>query len=234
MVMKKIFDGVFDDEVHNSFLKFGRGEYKDKFLLEGKKQASKWAIKTGPEYANALVRSCLLKASNPVLIDGIIVSTSDLRDEISFSIQKVSNFQGVRKHVIKAEVDPQAVLDLMDTHPRTFFGLSLKGDDFVLKVKKKAPTSGKPGKEKEGGPTADFCSLKTTDKDLVDRLFFDDSSFKETKVSHTIMVDNIVYPSNMDSLSPKEVREQAKRQGVIHRKVVTDGEEKVVEAKFTA
>ena len=68
---KKIFDSVFDDEVHNSFLKFGRGEYKEKFLLEGKKQSSKWAIKTGPEFANALVRSCLQKAPSPVVIGPI-------------------------------------------------------------------------------------------------------------------------------------------------------------------
>ena len=61
MVVKKIFDGVFDEEVHLSFLKFGRGEYKNKFLLEGKKQKSKWAIKTGAEFANFLVRKCLEK-----------------------------------------------------------------------------------------------------------------------------------------------------------------------------
>ena len=37
MVVKKIFDGVSDDEVHSDFLKFGRGEYKNKYLLEGKR-----------------------------------------------------------------------------------------------------------------------------------------------------------------------------------------------------
>lgn len=236
MVMKKIFTGIFDEEVHSNFLKFGRGEYKEKFLLEGKKQASKWAIKTGPEFSNILVRSCLNKAKGKLKIDGIIVSTKDLRDEISFPLGKVSNFQGVRKHVISTEVDPKEVLGLMEKHPRTFFGLSMSGEDFDLKIKKKAPTSGKPGasKDDEEGPTADFCSLKTTDKELVKELFFDEPEFKESKISHTLKIENIVYPKDMEKLSPTEVREKAKRQGIIYRKVITDGKEKIVEAKFTA
>ena len=32
MVIKKIFDGNFDEEVHNDFLKFSRGEFKDRFF----------------------------------------------------------------------------------------------------------------------------------------------------------------------------------------------------------
>ena len=47
MVVKKVFDGVFDDEVNAAFLKFGRGEYRNKYLLDGKRQAKKWAVKAG-------------------------------------------------------------------------------------------------------------------------------------------------------------------------------------------
>ena len=59
MVVKKIFEGNFDEEVHNDFLKFGRGEYNNRYLLEGKKQAgpssesgtmSKQALK--PDFQN--------------------------------------------------------------------------------------------------------------------------------------------------------------------------------------
>ena len=83
MVMKKIFDGVFDAEVHANFLKFGRGEYKDKYLLEGKRQTKKWSVKAGAEYANLLVRKCLEKISGAIEVKGVIVSTLDLRDEIN-------------------------------------------------------------------------------------------------------------------------------------------------------
>jgi hypothetical protein len=223
MIIKKIFDGDCDESVHVAFLKFGRGEYKNKYLIEGKRQAKKWAVKAGAEYANFLVRRCLEKVGVAVSISGVIVSTLDLRDEISFEVSKVKNFQGVRKHVIEGEVEPEEVFALMDKYPKAFFAFTFKGKEFVLKIKAKAPTSGKPGKEKEGGPVADFCSLKTDDKGIIDELFFGVGDFSEVSVNHTISVTDIVYPDNMEELKPAEVRELAKRKGVVVREVNRDG-----------
>jgi hypothetical protein len=76
MVIRKIFEGVSDDEVHNDFLKYSRGNFKDKYLLEGKKQSDKWSIKAGAEFANYLVKKCLEKVSGNISAKGIIVSTS--------------------------------------------------------------------------------------------------------------------------------------------------------------
>jgi len=234
MVIKKIFERVFDDEVHSDFLKFGRGEYTGKYLLEGKRQASKWGIKTGPEFVNFLVERCLRKVKGNVAIKGIIVSTMDLRDEVNFDIVKAGNFQGIRKLNIDTEIEPSEILDLMEKYPRVFFALSFKGDDFVLKVKAKAPKSGKPGKDSDEGPKAEFCSLKTKDKSLVDELFFGIGDFKEVFVNHKINVTDIVYPEDIDSLSPTEVREKSKRKGVLTRIVKVDGIQKVSEADFVA
>lgn len=233
MIIKKIFDGNFDDAVHIAFLRFGKGNYENKYMIEGKRQAKKWAIKTGTEYANFLVRRCLEKSQGPVAMKGVIVSTLDLRDEISFDIKKVSNFQGVRKHAIDAEINPEDILALMEKYPKAFFALTFKGDDFILKIKPKAPTSGKPGKGGEK-PVIDFCSLKTEDKEFVDELFFGVGEFQEVLVSYTIDITDIVYPSNMDELKPTEVRELAKRKGVARRKVIADGIEKNSEAAFVA
>jgi hypothetical protein len=234
MVVKKIFEGVFDDEVHSDFLKFGRGEYKDKYLLDGKKQAKKWAIKTGPEYVNFLVRKCLNKVSGTTDVKGIIVSTMDLRDEIDFEIKKAGNFQGIRKLQIDTEIEVSKIVEMMEKYPRVFFALSFKGDDFVLKVKAKAPKSAKPGKASEDGPKAEFCSLKTEDKSIVDELFFGVGDFKEVSVNHTINVEGIVYPKEMATMKPEEVREQSKRKGKLVRKAIVDGVEKISEAMFVA
>ena len=233
MVMKKIFEGTFDAEVHANFLKFGRGEYKNKYLLEGKKQAKKWAIKAGAEYANLLTRKCLEKMGDTAEVKGVIVSTRDLRDEITFDIEKVKNFQGVRKHVINGEVKPAQIFELMDKYPKAFFALSFKGEGFVLKIKAKAPADGKKGKNDEG-PVADFCSLKTEDKTLLAYLFFGIGDFTEVKVRHRINVTDIVYPSNVEDLKPTEVRELAKRKGVVTRTAMVDGKEQVSEANFVA
>lgn len=237
--MNKIFDGACDDEVHVAFLKFGRGEYRNKYLIEGKRQAKKWAIKAGAEYANFLVRRCLERVSpgdesgelgGPVEMKGVIVSTLDLRDEFKFDIVKAGNFRGVRKFQVDGEIEPSEIIGLMDKYPKAFFALSFKGDDFVLRVRAKAPTSGKPGKE--GAPVADFCSLKTLDKALVDELFFGVGNFSEAKVNHTISVTDIVYPSNLEELKPTEVRELARRKGVVVREVNRDGVVVVSSAEF--
>jgi len=233
MVIKKIFDKVFDNEVHLAFLRFGRGQYKNKYLLEGKRQAKKWAIKTGFEYSNFLIRKCLEKIDKPVAIKGIIVSTLDLKDELEFEIKKVSNFQGVRKYVIDTEIEPLKILNLMNKYPKTFFALSFSGDNFVLKIKAKAPASGKPGKG-DGKPVADFCSLKTDNKEIVDELFFGVGEFKDVSVRHAIDITDIVYPANMENLKPAEIRELAKRKGIISRIVDVDRVEKTSEAELVA
>lgn len=233
MVIKKVFDGVFDEEVHIAFLKFGRGLYRNKYLLEGKKQAKNWSIKTGAEYANFLVRNCL-DGIDSIKVDGVIVSTLDLKDEITFELKKVSNFQGVRKHVVSTEVNSKEVFDLMDKYPKAFFALSFKGKDFALKIKPKAPTSGKPGKEKEGEPQADFCSLKTNNEKMIEMLFFDVGSFDKVRISHDIKITDIIYPSDMANLKPAEIREKAKRKGVLKRIIDADGKVSESSADFVA
>ena len=232
-VIKKIFDGIFDDEVHGAFLKFGRGGYKNKYLLEGKRQSKNWSVKAGAEYVNFLVRRCLERIEGKVAVRGIIVSTLDLKNEIGFDIVKTGNFQGIRKNVINTEVETSDVLGLMDKFPRVFFALSFSGDDFVLKVKAKAPKSGKPGSGDEK-PVVDFCSLKTRDVSIVDELFFGVGDFREVNVNHVINVEDIVYPDDLESLKPAEVRELSKRKGFVVRNVSVDGVGKVSQAEFVA
>ncbi len=234
MVIRKIFEGVSDDEVHNDFLKYSRGNFKDKYLLEGKKQSDKWSIKAGAEFANYLVKKCLEKVSGNISAKGIIVSTSDLSDEIKFPIKKKSNFQGVRKLEIETEISSEELRSLMERYPRVFYALTFKGDDFDLKIKAKAPKSGKPGKESEDGPKADFCTLKTNDKTIVEDLFFDSPNFKEIKISHVVAIEGIVYPKDMTKLKPEEVREQSKRKGKITRISTIDGKEVISEKDFIA
>ncbi len=234
MIIKKIFDKIFDEEVHADFLKFGRGEYKDKYLIECKKQAKNWSLKTGPEFVNYLVKKSLENLNGATEIKGIIVSTMDLSEEVDFEIVKKGNFQGIRKLTINTTIEPSKIIGLMEKYPKVFFALSFKGEDFVLKVKAKAPKSGKPGKESEDGPKIDFCSLKTNDENLINEIFFGVGNFKDAKVIHTINIDGIIYPENMESLKPAEIREQSKKKGILTRKVIADGKETITEAEFTA
>lgn len=231
MVMKKIFGGVSDEEVHNAFLKFGKGEYLNKYLIEAKKQKDKCTIKTSAEFANFLVRKCL-ERQGKIAISGIIVSTIDLSKEIPFKVDKVGNFQGIRKIQINTEAEAKDVMNLMDKYPRMFFALSFKTDSCELKIKAKAPKSGKPGKDSEE-VKVDFCSLKTNDISLMKEILFDVEDFKEVRIEHTLKINDIIYPKD-SSLGPAEIREKSKRRGIIVRKVVVDGKTKISEAKFEA
>lgn len=231
MTIKKIFNKIFDEGVHSDFLKFGKGEFKDKYLIDGKKQADKWVIKTGPELANHLVKMGLEKTNGKVKISGVIVSTMKMDITISNGLKQ---FMGIKQYKVDSEIKTTDILELMGKYPRAFFALSFVLPDYELKIKAKAPKSAKPStSEKE--PKAEFCSLKTTDFNVVKELFFDNPNFvKEIAVKHVVRVDQIVYPKDFDKMKPEDVREQSKRKGMIIRETIVDGKSLKSEAPFEA
>ncbi len=233
-IIKKIFEGNNDDEVHNAFIKFSKGTFNDRYLLDAKAQKDKWAIKAGAEYVNTIVEKCLKKSEEKVQIKGVIVSTMDLREEVTFEFERVKQFMGIKQLIINTELNRDELLALMERLPKAFYALSFKGDDFDLKVKAKAPKGAKPSNKGDKEVKADFCNLKTPDKSLIDELFFDlADGWKIAKVNHTIVIDNIELPSGVTD--PVAMREGAKRGGKIIRSVsVDEGEVKESEKEFLA
>lgn len=229
MVIKKIFSGEIDEEVHSAFLKYGKGIYSNKYIIEAKKQKDKFVIKTSAEYVNFLVRKSL-EGRGKIKLSGIIVSTIDLSNELPFPVLKTSNFQGVRKIQIDTEVDSRDIVNLIEKYPRFFYALSFRSDDIELKIKAKAPKSAKPGKD-DKEIKADFCTLKTSNEEIVKEILFDVETFKESKINHTVEIEQIIYPKD-SSLSPKEIRDQSKRKGKIMRTCLIDGKEKISQKDF--
>jgi hypothetical protein len=229
MFIRDIFMGKYnEEEVHNEFIKFSRGEFKSKYLITGKKAADKWVIKTGPEFVNAVVKLCLDKAPEKVRMTGVIVSTTKIDAPFILGMKQ---FMGIKQHKVDGEIDKKDIIDMIRNNPRVFYALSFSTPSCELKVKAKAPKSAKPstsGKE----PAADFCSLKTTDKDIVDELFFDDPGFNEISINHTVKITDTIYPKEFMKMKPEEVREQSKRKGILVRNLEVDGKKKVSEAHF--
>jgi hypothetical protein len=187
-VLKKIFSGKSDEEVHLEFIKYGKGVFENKYVVKAKKQKDKWSIKTSAEFANFFVRRCLEKTSEEIDVKGVIVSTFDLTAEMDFEVEKVKKFMGIQQAVINTKISPEKILKLMDKYPRVFFALSFKTPGYELKIKPKSPKSAKPSSKGEKGPKANFCSLKTDDKDIVDDVLFDFPSFKEIEINHTMVL----------------------------------------------
>ena len=233
-IIKKIFEGVNDDEVHNAFIKFSKGTFNDRYLLDAKAQKDKWAIKAGAEYVNTIVEKCLRKSPEKVTVKGVIVSTMDLREEVEFEFERVKQFMGIKQLIINTELNRDDLLALMERLPKAFFALSFKGDDFDLKVKAKAPKGAKPNNKGDKEVKADFCTLKTPDKEIIDELFFDiGKDWKIAKVNHTIVLDKIELPSGVTD--PVQIRAQAKKGGKIVRSVkIDEGEAKISEKEFLA
>lgn len=217
--IKKIFDKKSDDLVHAQFQKFSKGEFINRALIRVKNSKGKYSIVTSAEFANGLVRLVAEKlGSGKTNVTGAIVSTSDLKEKLDF--KEIKQFQGVKRYLIDKEMSGEEIIQLLEEFPKTFFALTFNADEKTkLKIKPKAPTSGKPGKAKEG-PKADFCTLKTIDKEIAQDFIFEKSDFKLAEINHTYFVEQIIPPKGEKDYS--KIREMAKRKGKIVRKAIID------------
>lgn len=234
-VIKKIFDGVSDEGIHRAFVKFSKGTFPDRYVVEAKQTAKGWTIKTSAEFANFLVAACL-PSEGMVQTKGVIVSTFDLREEMGGCVfdpeEKVKQFMGIKQLMVDGEVEVSRVRALLERFPRAFFALSFSSEKGVLKIKPKAPKSAKPSTKGEKEVKADFCSVKTSSEEIVQDLLFDYPEAKEVKILHEIVVEDIELPKGVtDSV---EIREKAIRKGVLRRKVVADGFVQETEKGFAA
>lgn len=230
--IKKIVDGEIDNLVHLQFQKFSRGQFKNKAVMRVKKTKDKYTINTSPEFANEFVGMMAKKlGNNSTKVTGAIVSTSDLKDKIEYT--NIKQFQGVKRYLIDKEMNGDELIALLEEFPKTFFGLTFDVDDKnKLKIKPKAPKSGKPGKGDEK-PKADFCKLITNDEKIGKSFVFEKNDFKLAEIQHEFIIENIILPE-LEEKDFAKMRELAKRQGKLIRYSEIDGVEDKKEYEFTA
>ena len=226
--IKKIFKDNVDEIVHLQFQKFSKGEFRNKAIIEAKNSKGKYTIKTSAEFANGFVRIMAEKlGEDKTNVTGAIVSTSDLTGELDFQNKK--QFQGVKRYLIEKEMSGKEMINLLNKFPKTFFALTFNVGEEKLKIKPKAPKAAKPGKGKES-PKADFCSLKTTDKEIGESFVFEKTDFKTAKINHTFFIEGIIMPEGETDFA--KIREIAKKKGKIVRNAIIDEKEVVSEKEF--
>lgn len=230
--IKKAIDGKSDDLTHIQFQKFSKGLFKDRAVMKVKKAKDKYTINTSPEFANELVYMAAKRlGSNTTKVDGAIVSTLDLKDKIDF--KEVKQFQGVKRYLISKEMSGDDLVSLMNEFPKAFFGLTFNIDaNNSIKIKPKAPKTGKPGKGDEE-PKADFCKFVTTDVEVGKSFVFEKDDFKKADVKHNFVIENIILPKTEEKDFAK-IREMAKRQGKIIRITNIDDVKSEKEYEFIA
>ncbi len=235
-VINKIFLNKIDEEVHSDFVKFGKGVFNDKYLVDAKKQkGGVFSFKTSYEFANFLVKACaneVLSAKNdePMDVSGVVVSTRNLKVELTFPIERIKQFAGVKQAIIKAKIKPSEILAAIDKLPKAFFALTFSTIHSQLKIKAKAPKSAKPSTKGEVKPSPDFCSIKTSNHLIIHDLLFDikDKEFTATNISHNLEIKKIAIPKGISD--PVMIREKSTREGTMKRRVVL-GEEVFEETK---
>lgn len=235
--IKKIFesaDGKIEDKlVHMQFQKFSKGEFRNRAVVEGRKVKDKYTISTSAEFANELVRVVAENlGGKKTNVTGAIVSTNDLKSEIEF--KGIKQFQGVKRYLVDTEMSGNEIISLLEKIPKSFFALSFESENFKLKIKPKAPKSGKPGKGEEA-PRANFCKLITTDEKLARDFIFEVPDFKKAAVNHTFMIEDIFVSDELKKTNDfARIREEAKRRGRILRSAVIDEKEMKSEKVFSA
>ncbi|MDD5699685.1 MAG: hypothetical protein PHH00_00620 [Candidatus Nanoarchaeia archaeon] len=232
--IEKIFLRKIDGSVHLQFQKFSRGIFKDKAVISAKKTGGKYTIFTSYEFANELVREAAEKlGSGKTNIKGAVVSTGDLTGKLDFNDKK--QFQGVKSYIIDKEMSGNDILKLLNEFPKAFFGLTFSTDNTSLKIKAKAPKSGKPKGKADEQPKPDFCKIITTDANIGRGFVFEKNDFKKADFVHTYIIESIEVPEHLKKSEDfLLIREESKRKGRILREGEIDGEKIKKEVEFEA
>ena len=240
--IKDIFrnGGVVEDGTHLQFQKFSRGVFSNRALVKIKRSGDKFTINTSSEFANEFVKIMALKlGSKTTNITGAIVSTSDLKGKVNF--KEIKQFQGVKRYILDCPMNGNDLTKLINDFPKCFFALSFTIDETnVLKIKAKAPKSGKPASKNKDGEeeemkTPDFCKLITNDKVFAQSFAFEKEDFKAGEFKHTYVIEQIVIPPQYKNEKDFAiVREKSLRKGKIIREGSIDGEKIKSEKAFEA
>jgi hypothetical protein len=160
--------------------------------------------------------------NNKTKITGSIIGTNDLKGVLEF--KKISQFQGVKNYSIEQEMSGSEIISLINKFPKNFFALSFSVGEDILKIKPKAPKSGKPGTKGEDAPKPDFCKLITKDKKMTESFIYENPEFKTAEIIHDFFINSIEVPEELrKSEDFALIREKSRRIGKILRKATIDG-----------
>ena len=194
-----------DESIHRMFVRFSKGVFEDRFMLNIKKSKDKLDIKGSYDTWQELF-NLIIKESNEVKVIGRL-----------FKNRKKEDYEG--------DVNCDEIKRIVNEND--FSLLDVTAGDYLLKCKKKALP--KPGKSLN----VKFCSAKLP-LSALDVLAFDfkDKTFKQAEVKHTVFIDDIILPEGEED--PVLLRIKSKRKGKIIRKITLDGNETVKEFEFIA
>ena len=219
--IEKIIKKQVDDSVHKQFVRFGKGRYECRALLNfsiGKNVK----VSSSYEYANDFV-ILICEIAGKMKVSGTILS----KEKLGLENEKIRS--GIINYEISKEISSEELKNICE---RAYFCLlDIEADGVSLKMKKKLP---KPGKS-DGKVDDKFCRLEADlkYKDKIKKDFFASiPDCKKCKIKYTYEIDGIIFPAG--EKDPKKLRLESKRSGKLTRIIEIDKREKKDEFEFEA
>jgi hypothetical protein len=198
---------------HKHFVRFGKGDYKRRFLIKYSK-GKNIKIQSSFELVNDFVN--FVREIGDFKFSGTVLMRN-----------KIEGMEGKKKKGSFAyEISDSGLEGFENAY---YYLLNVSSEEVVLKIKKSIP---KPGKSEEKIDDK-FCTLVLDLKhwDKIKELFFwDVPDCKKVEVEHEVVITEIVLPEGESN--PAKMRELAKRKGKIIRKITADGKETVNEKEI--
>ncbi|MFH1972898.1 MAG: hypothetical protein ABIJ18_05475 [archaeon] len=227
--IKTMCEGKYDQDIQQQMKRFSTGTFENRAITEIKNSKS-IKVKTTFEYANWFVRFLVERGSGNFKIEGVVLSKKDLRDELGVEVSSYKQFMGVKKMEINTELPKEKILELLNNYPDVLLLFSFETKYGKLKIKAKAPKSGKEKPDAE--PKVDYCVFVTEEKGFLDEFAFDFSQdFKDAKINHTFNINKIEIPEEYKK-DLAQARAKAIRHGTLIRHITIDGKEEKKEYKF--
>lgn len=218
MFIRKIFQDKVDEGIHRHFVRFGKGTYGMKAVMNVRKQKEKVKISTTFEYAIDFIEF-ILSFVDSVKVSGFV-----------WSRQEIQGLEGKKKkglfnYEIDKEIKKEELNKILSDCYFALLDCSVPGME--LKVKKKLPKPGKGSKKNIGDK---FCVLSIENKlwaEFHKEFLFDlPENFKKARIEHTYVIKEIVISPELKKQGDFEkIRQGAKRKGQIIRKIIVDEKE---------
>lgn len=235
MFIKKIFQDKIDEAIHKQFIKFSKGNYDNRAVINVRK-GKNIKITTTFELANDLV-FFISNLAHKFEVSGDFLSKKMLADlfkkiEINTVIEKKKS--GLfYKSSINQELTNEQIKELIKEAYYALLDCSAEGIE--LKIKKKLP---RPSKGNKAKVKDKFCQLILDLKfwpQVREEFLWDiprDIKIKKARSEHSFMIKEVVMPKETEGKSFEQIRQEAKKKGELTRKNIVNGEELVSKKDF--
>jgi hypothetical protein len=213
-----------NEETHNALIRYGPGEFeKEEIIIAISKKKIK--IQAGLDMVNPIQRFFTSVCTKDVEVSGTIPTARDVGSELdSLGIlyeEKRRYGKSGAKYELDTTLTPDKAHELVNKVYEFFLLLNLNSGDSKVKVKK-ADTP------KIGSLVPKFITAEVPVEvlDKVKEEFLFDVEFDKAKkviITHTFVIEDVIFDEELIKTDPLKARLEAKRKGVLKRKIDIDG-----------